>query len=355
MIEVAIAGATGTVGCQLALALADHPWFRVTAVSASGKSAGRPFEEFLRRLPAAATEGLDGMSRLVIQDSRDMDPGAVDLVFSALPSSSAGPLEARYARTTPVVSTSSAFREEEDTPLLLGPVNPGHADLLTIQGRGRGWKGFVAPKPNCAVAGLAMTLKPLLDRFGIEEVVVTTLQAVSGAGRSPGVCAMDIIDNVIPYIPGEEAKVEEEPLKILGTLVRDRIRPAAFAISAACTRVPVFDGHLVSASVRTSRPATATDAGSAMDTFGRESTDPSLPSSPSTSIAVTHDPFRPQPRLDRDRDGGMAVTVGRLREDRRADGALKYVALVHNTGLGAAGGAVYTAEHLVKHHLGWRN
>ncbi len=354
MIEVAIAGATGTVGCRLAQILADHPWFQVTAVSASGKSAGRPFGEFLRQLPATALRGLDVVSRLTVQDSRDMDPEEVELIFSALPSSSGAALEALYAQTTPVVSTSSAFRGEEDTPLLLGPVNPGHTRLLSIQGQRRGWKGFVAPKPNCAVAGLVTTLKPLLDLFGIEEVVVTTLQAVSGAGRSPGVCAMDIIDNVIPYIPGEEGKIEKEPQKILGALVGDRVRAADFPISATCTRVPVFDGHLISASVLTHRPADAGDAGEAMETFGRTLVDPRLPSSPPTFLTVTDDPFRPQPRLDRDRGLGMTVTVGRLRADRRADGALKYVALVHNTALGAAGGAVYTAEHLVKHHLGWR-
>jgi len=289
---------------------------------------------------------------LIVEDSAAADLSGVDLVFSALPSAAAVEIEPKYAQTTGVISTSSAFRMENDTPILLGPVNAQHAELLEFQQQNRGWRGFLAPKPNCVVAGLATTLRPILRKFGVRRVTVTTMQAISGAGLSPGVKAMDMLDNIIPHIPREEEKVEKEPKKILGELADGRIEPASFRVSATCTRVPVLNGHLMSVSVQTRRPVRVETAREAFRGFAADRTAWDLPSFPTRMITVVDEQSRPQPRLDRDRDGGMTVTVGRLRSGE--PDRLRYVGLVHNTQLGAAKGAVLTAEYLVSRFLGWR-
>ncbi len=339
---------------RLASILARHSWFEVVGVSSSSASAGRPYGEFLagtdvgRSLPQPQ---MDRLFRMVVEDSAHFDPAAADLLFSALPSAPAQKLEAQYARSTPVVSTSSAFRMEPDTPILLGGVNTEHTGLLETQQRNRCWKGFVAPKPNCAVAGLATTLAPLRDTFGLRSAVVTTMQAVSGAGLSPGVRAFDVLGNIIPYIPREEQKVACEPRKILGRMDDGRIELASFSVDATCTRVPVLDGHLMSVYVRTERPISPGEARRAFESFGRDAPTRGLPSSPKRTITVCENEAGPQPRLDRDREGGMTVTVGRLRSGG-AEG-LRYLCLVHNTKLGAAKGAVLTAEYLASRFLRW--
>jgi len=216
-------------------------------------------------------------------------------------------------------------------------VNHPHAAQIDRQRRLRGWSGFVVPLPNCTTIGLVVTLKPLLDRFGIERVVMTSMQGVSGAGRSPGVMALDIFDNVIPYIPGEEEKVARETGKILG---------AVFPVSATCTRAAVTEGHTEAVTVSLGRHATPADVAAAFRDFDGGLS--GLPSAPRRLITVHDDPFRPQPRLDRDADSGMTTSVGRIREDTALDHGIKYVLVSHNTKMGAAKGAVLTAEYLLK-------
>jgi aspartate-semialdehyde dehydrogenase len=225
-------------------------------------------------------------------------------------------------------------------------VNFAHARLIEQQRRRRGWRGFVTPLPNCTTMGLVITLKPLLDAFGIRRVVMTSMQGISGAGRSPGVVALDIVDNIIPYIVGEEEKVAKETGKILGTLGEGGIAPTRFPVSATCTRAAVIEGHTEAVTLSTERPCSVDEAVHAMRAYGEELARLRLPSAPRRMIVVHDDPFRPQPRLDRDADGGMATSVGRVRPDTALDNGLKYVLVSHNTKMGAAKGAVLVAEYL---------
>ncbi|MGE5557102.1 MAG: aspartate-semialdehyde dehydrogenase [Bacillota bacterium] len=358
MIKIAVVGATGIVGQQAIVGLADHPWFKIAKLAASERSAGKSYYEALKDASGSLRwwcpeELPTEIAQMRVEDAAQFDPSAVDLVFSAVDTSVARELEPKYALTTPVISTASAFRYEADTPILVGGVNLEHTALLAIQQKNRGWKGFVAPKPNCTISGLVVSLKPVLEEFGIKQVVMTSLQAMSGAGRAPGLSAMDMTENIIPYIPGEEAKVESEPQKILGVMVGDAIKSASFGISAACTRVPVLDGHLVCVFVQTEKACNSEEIKQAMAGYGKEFMALNLPSSPRHLIEVTDDPFRPQPRLDRERGGGMTVTVGRIRKDPVLENGIKYVCLAHNTKLGAAKGAIQTAEYLVKYYLKW--
>jgi aspartate-semialdehyde dehydrogenase len=236
-------------------------------------------------------------------------------------------------------------------PVLIPGVNDDHARLVEQQRRQRGWKGFISPNPNCTTVGLAISLAPLVRTFGVDTVVMTSLQAVSGAGRNGGVLSLDIIDNVIPYIPKEEDKVRREVCKILGQVTTAGLEPLPMRISATCTRVPVMDGHTASVLAVTSRQASVSEAQEAMESFGREFVELGLPSSPRQFIVMHDDPYRPQPRLDRDTDDGMATVVGRLRADTAFDHGLQYVVLSHNTKMGAAKGTVLAAEMLV--HKGY--
>jgi aspartate-semialdehyde dehydrogenase len=356
--RVAVVGATGLAGQQFLAALGEHPWFEVTVLAASERSAGKAYLDAIRSpngavqwfTPEPLPEKFRGMT---VQAAKQIDPTAVDLIFTAVESDAARELEPLYARTTPVISTASAFRQEEDVPILVPGVNLEHAELLRAQQRRRGWKGFITPNPNCTTTGLAITLKPLHDRFGVQTVFMTSLQAVSGAGRSPGVIGLDIIDNVVPYIPGEEEKVERETRKILGPLGTEGIVAADFSVSCTCTRVPVLDGHTEAAFVSLREPASLDDVQAAWRDFGRELREWKLPSAPDSLIAVETDPFRPQPRLDRDRAGGMVTTVGRLRADAALPNGIKYLLVSHNTKMGAARGAILAAEALaVRGYLG---
>jgi len=358
MIQIGIIGATGIVGQQAIVGLIGHPWFKITRLAASERSAGKIYREALKDANGSSRwwcpeELPEEIANLPVEDAAQFDPASVDIIFSTVDASAAKELEPKYAKITPVISTASAFRYEPDTPILIGGVNMEQAGLLAVQQQRRGWKGFVAPKSNCTIAGLTVSLKPILDNFGVKQVIMTSLQAMSGAGRTPGLSAMDLTENVIPYIPGEEPKAEIEPQKILGKLVGDSIQHAAFSISATCTRVPVLDGHLVCAFVQTEKPCTPEAVKEAMINFGKDFCALELPSSPKHLIEVTDDPFRPQPRLDRERGGGMTVTVGRIRKDPILENGIKYVCLAHNTKLGAAKGALQTAEYLVKYYLKW--
>ena len=355
--RVAVIGATGVAGQQFLAALAGHPYFEVAALAASERSAGKRYREAITDAVGAVrwycAEPLDpAFAALTVQDAVQLDAESVDLVFTAVESDAARDLEPRYAKTTPVVSTASAFRYEPDVPIFIPGVNMDHDALIAAQRRNRGWKGFVTPVPNCTTTGLAMTLKPLHVAFGVERVVMTSLQGLSGAGRSPGVIAMDVVDNVIPYIPKEEEKVEKETQKILGVMRGDTVEPAAFPVSATCTRVPVLEAHTESVSVALRRAATMDEVKTALREHGREFTRLGLPSCPHRLIDVSEDPFRPQPRLDRDREHGMLTSVGRVRPDHALLNGVKYVLVSHNTKMGAARGAILVAEYLaVRGHL----
>jgi aspartate-semialdehyde dehydrogenase len=353
--RVAVVGATGIAGQQFVLALAQHPWFEIVRLAASERSAGKTYRAALRDPGTGARrwwcpeEPPVHLLDLPVENADGLELDGVDLVFSAIESDAARELEGRYARSTPVLSTASAFRYDEDVPILVPGVNPEHAALIDHQRRARGWRGFVAPLPNCTTMGLAMTLRPLQERFGVQRVVMTSLQGISGAGRSPGVIALDIADNVIPFIPGEEEKVARETGKILGRLDGARgIVPAPFPVSATCTRVAVSGGHTEAVAVSLGAAATPADVAAAFGDFGRDLARLALPSAPRRLITVHDDPFRPQPRIDRDADGGMTTSVGRIRADAALAHGVKYVLVSHNTKMGAASGAVLTAECLAR-------
>jgi aspartate-semialdehyde dehydrogenase len=340
-----VVGATGIAGQQFLAALDGHPWFEVVKLAASERSAGKTYAAALRdpktgaRRWWCAEEPSAAMLGLTVENGDGLDVSDVDIVFSAVESDAARVLEPQYAKTAAVLSTASAFRYEEDVPIFVPGVNLTHAALIDKQRDVRGWRGFIVPLPNCTTMGLVVTLKPLLDWFGIQRVVMTSMQGISGAGLSPGVAALEIVDNVIPYIPGEEEKVARETGKILD---------ASFPVSATCTRTAVTEGHTEAVTVALGRRATVGDVTTAFREFGAEFIGLGLPSAPKRLITVHDDPFRPQPRLDRDADGGMTTSVGRIREDAALEHGVRYVLVSHNTKMGAAKGAVLTAEYLVK-------
>lgn len=339
-IPVGVLGATGAVGQRFIQLLASHPWFEVVEVAASDRSAGRPYREActwrLAGTPPAPVGELLVSSCEAAFRSR--------LLFSGLEASVAGKIEsALAAKGHAVVSNSRNHRMDQDVPLLIPEVNPDHLDALAAQ-RKRTGGGYIVTNPNCSVVGLALALAPLHRAFGIESVAVVTLQALSGAGY-PGVASLDISDNVIPFIGGsEEEKIQTEPRKILGDFAAGGFRDAPFQISASVHRVGVSDGHTEAVFLRLKRKATLAEAVRVLAEFRGEPQERRLPSAPERPIHVLSEPDRPQPRLDRDREAGMAVSVGRVREDAVFD--LKLELLVHNTIRGAAGAAILNAELL---------
>jgi aspartate-semialdehyde dehydrogenase len=352
--RVAVVGATGVAGQQFLVALAGHPWLEVAALAASERSAGRSYGEAIRDPSGARRwwcreEPAAEFLALKVQDAAKLDPATVELVFSAVESDAARELEPRYASAVPVISTASAFRYEPDVPIALPGVNlAAHLPLVEAQRRRRGWKGFVVPGPNCTTVGLAISLKPLLDAFGLRRVLMTSMQGISGAGRSPGVLALDIVDNLVPYIPKEEEKVAAETGKILGRLGEGTIVPHPAPVGATCTRVAVLDGHTLAVAVETERPCPPAAAIEALRAFRGDCAGLELPTAPAHPIIVHDDPFRPQPRFDRDAENGMATSVGRVRAEPALENGLKYVVLSHNTRMGAAHGAVLVAEYLCR-------
>ena len=337
-IPVGILGATGMVGQQFIALLANHPWFKVEWLGASQRSEGKAFRDaaawrLSERLP-------EEIATKVVEAAQ---PGnAPKLVFSGLDSSVAGEIEGAFAQAGHViVSNSRNYRMESDVPLLIPEVNADHLALLQKQSAARGWKGLIVTNPNCATVVLAMALAPL-RQFGLTKTMITTLQAISGAGY-PGVASWDILANIIPYIGGgEEEKVQTETNKILGTLRNGAVEPHPVTISATTTRVPVHNGHTGSISISMEQKP---DARALVDAWNRFSGRPQqmqLPSAPAQPVVYLNEPNRPQPALDAHRDGGMTVTIGRLRECPVLD--YKFVALGHNTIRGAAGAAVLNAE-----------
>jgi len=335
-IEVGILGATGMVGQRFVKFLQGHPWFELKWVGASERSQKRKYRD-------ATSWRLEGGMPEAVRDLEveECTPGnAPRLLFSAMDASVATEIERAFAEAGHfVVSNSKNHRMEPDVPLLVPEINPGHLKLIPEQ-RQRGWKGAIVTNPNCTAVVLVMALAPLKP-FGIRRVLMTSMQAISGAGY-PGVPGMDINANVIPFVSGEEEKVEQETQKILGEFARDHIEPLAARVSAHCNRVPVTDGHTETVSVELAAKPTAAELRAAFDSFRGVPQERGLPSAPARPVIYLEEPNRPQPRRDVERERGMAVFVGRLRPCPVLD--FKFVALGHNTIRGAAGGAVLNAE-----------
>jgi aspartate-semialdehyde dehydrogenase len=335
-IEVGILGATGMVGQHFIKFLQGHPWFDLKWLGASDRSAGKKYRDAMTWHLGAVP---DSVADIVVSECKP--DHAPRLVFSAMDASVATDIEQAFARAGHVVvSNSKNHRMDRDVPLLVPEINPDHLKLVPGQQRLRGWKGQIVTNPNCATVTLTMGLAPI-RQFGIRTIVATTLQAISGAGY-PGVASMDIIGNVIPFIGGEEPKMEEETQKIFGELRGDHIEPLAATVSAQCTRVPVVDGHTATISVAFSAKPSLADLRQAYAVYTALPQERKLPSAPARPVIYMEEDNRPQPRKDAERERGMAAFVGRLRACPVLD--YKLVALSHNTVRGAAGAAVLNAE-----------
>lgn len=340
-LRVGILGATGMVGQRFIQLLADHPQFEVSAVAASDRSQGKTYAE-------ACTWRLGGEMPAAVRSMRVQPPAPpldCDLVFSSLPGDIARESEGSFASAGyPVISNSSAFRMDEDVPLLIPEVNHQHLELLKRQRERNSSGGFIVTNPNCSTIMLALALAPLHAAFGVSAVAATTLQALSGAGY-PGVASLDILDNVVPYISSEEEKMETETKKLLGRFVDQRIEMAPMAVSAQCHRVNVADGHMAAVRVKFVRKPELQALRDTLASFRSLPQELGLYSAPAEPIVVRDEQDRPQPKLDRDAGKGMTVTIGRLMTDAVLD--YRFVALSHNTVRGAAGAAILNAELLI--------
>ena len=342
-LPVAVLGATGSVGQRFVQLLENHPWFELVAMTGSDRSQGRPYAEACHWV---LTGSMPELAAKMIVRSSEPDHLPVKIAFSALPASRAKEIEPGFANAgICVCSNASAHRWEVDVPLLLPEVNADHLGLVNTQRQNRGWKGCIVTNPNCTSTGLTVTLKALDDAFGISRAVVVSLQAISGAGY-PGVASLDILDNAIPNIAGEEKKVEWEPRKMLGKLAGGTVQLADCALSAHTNRVAVSDGHLVCVSAEFKQPADPEQVSQVFLEYQGPEISRGLPSSPYPVIALRTEADRPQPRLDRGMGNGMTTVVGQVRSDPLFH--VKYVVLSHNTVRGAAGGSLYNAELLVK-------
>ncbi|MFA6049214.1 MAG: aspartate-semialdehyde dehydrogenase [Candidatus Micrarchaeia archaeon] len=343
--RAAILGATGMVGQRFVRLLENHPQFEIAALCASSNSAGKKYADACRWLvEGEMPQGLRGEKVLGCTAKDVQKAGGADVVFSALPGDAALVAEPDFARAgMAVVSKASAFRMEPDVPLIIPEVNPEHLGLIERQRKTRKWRGFISTDPNCSTLQLAIALKPLHDEFGVRRVFVSTMQALSGAGY-PGVPGLDIADNAIPFISGEEEKIEEEIPKLFGSLRAGKISGANVGVSANCCRINVREGHLESAFVELEREASAREIAQTLEKFKGASQSLKLFSAPRHPITVRTEDNRPQPRLDRDAEGGMSVSVGRI----RANGtSARFFVLGHNTIRGAAGNGVLHAELLL--------
>ena len=350
--RVAIIGVTGSVGQEFVQSLLNHPWFEVTQIAASERSAGKIYLDAIKDASGIIAWDVGGeipeyIKSMTVKKVDDLDVSQLDLVFSAVESVAARDIETKMAVDLPVISTSSAYRYEEDVPILIPGINDEQSELLEIQKKNRNWKGWIAPLPNCTTTGLAITLKPLLDKYGVKKVLMTSMQAISGGGRS-GVSAMGITDNIIPYIPKEEEKVRTETRKILGKLKDGKIEDADIRISCTCTRVPVIDGHTESVFVETSEDIDPAKAKELYNSYNQNISVKGLPSAPEKYYAFHEDPTRPQPRMERSVGGGMTTTIGRVEKEELFDHGLKYILFSHNKKMGSAKGAVLLAEMLYK-------
>jgi aspartate-semialdehyde dehydrogenase len=343
-IKVGILGATGSVGQRFVQLLDGHPWFELRALFASERSVGKKYREVAKwflpyEMPEEAAE-------MVVRSMNDVDASEnedIAVMFSALPGSIASEVEKRCAQAGYAVSSNVAVhRMEPDVPLVIPELNTDHLALIEVQKSKRGWDGFIITNPNCSAIVMTMSLKPLM-RYGIKEVRVSTMQAVSGAGYA-GVPSMAILDNVIPFIGNEEDKMESEPQKILGTMEGSEIKNATFTVCASCHRVPVMDGHTEAVWVKFEESVSEEEVKKAFKNF---STDIKTPFAPEKPIILREEQDRPQPKLDRDAGRGMSVSVGRIRGGRM-ENEVKYIAQGHNTVRGAAGASILNAEVLVE-------
>jgi aspartate-semialdehyde dehydrogenase len=339
--KVGVLGATGMVGQKFIQLLDKHPWFKVTSLAASEKRIGKKYGDEVDWLVSSDVPDSVKDIEMVPLNPKYVD---ADIVFSALPSGVARDVEAEFAKNGFVVaSNASAFRMEDDVPLVIPEVNPEHLSLIEIQKTRRGWDGFIVTNPNCTTIALVVTLKPLMD-LGLRSVKMASMQALSGAGY-PGVPSLAITDNIIPFIKGEEEKVQAETLKLLGKFDGEKVILPPLKVSASCHRVPVIDGHTEAVWAEFERGVSIEEVKEAF-----ESLKPlDLPTSPEKVIIVREEPDRPQPRLDRDAGNGMSVVVGRIRKDD--DETVKYILLGHNTVRGAAGASILNAELMVQEKI----
>lgn len=338
--KAVILGATGMMGQMFAKLLAHHEWFQLSGVAASDRNVGKSYGDSVTS--RGAVDLPEAVRDLVVVEPETNALEDADLVFSALPADVAGPVEEKFAREGyPVFTNASSHRLDDDVPLMNPEVNPNHSVLIEEQRRRRKWDGFIVANPNCTTSILTLSLKPLVGNFGLDTVIVASMQALSGAGY-PGVASLDILGNVIPFIRFEEEKVERETCKILG----DPAKPAELHASASCHRVPTLHGHMEAVFVKTRSPCSPEEASAMMSRFSSLPQSLKLPSAPHHPIVVRREEDRPQTRFDVDEGNGMAVSVGRVRDDP-ALGGLKYIALGHNLVRGGAGCSILNAELLV--------
>ncbi|MEM4789229.1 MAG: aspartate-semialdehyde dehydrogenase [Ignisphaera sp.] len=350
--RVAVLGATGVVGQRFVSLLADHPWFELVMVTASEKFVGRRYSEAVKWVIEKPIPNIAEELVLESLDVKKIVEEKIDIAFVALPKEVATTVEPELAsKGLIVVSNASNMRLEPDIPLLNPEVNADHLEIIEVQRRNRGWSGVIAKVPNCTTAILTLTLKPIHDEFGIKRVVMASMQGLSGAGLT-GVPSMYILDNIIPFIEGEEEKVETESRKILGIISGNSIAlNNDFTVSASCHRVMVLEGHSLAVFVETFRRVEVEEVIKAMEEFrSNKIKGLNLPTAPNKPIIVRREPDRPQPRLDRLVGNGMSVVVGRIREDKSL-GGIKYFAVGHNTIRGAAGTGVLIAELMIKKNL----
>jgi aspartate-semialdehyde dehydrogenase len=337
---VAILGATGAVGQTFIRLLANHPWFEIAEVAASERSEGKTYADAAKWLEGEMPAAVANMVMLPTDPNRVSSP----IVFSALDSSVAGDAERAFAAAGRfVLSNAKNFRMEPDVPLVIPEVNASHLQLIDRQRKERGWKGAIVTNANCAATVAAVALAPLHEKFGVDKLFMTTMQAVSGAGY-PGVPSLDILGNVIPYIADEEPKLEKEMLKLLGSYENSEVRFADMKVSTHTNRVPVEHGHTIAITVSFREKVTPAMAVETLRAWKGDESTWNLPSRPEKPLAVTDEVNRPQPRRDVNAGGGMTVTVGRVREDPILD--IRMIAMGHNTIRGAAGGSVLNAELL---------
>lgn len=342
-VDVGVLGATGMVGQQFIMQLSGHPWFRIAWLGASQRSEGKKYRDLAWRLSSPRPQEVEDM---IVESPT---PGrAPRVMFSALDAAVAGDIEREFAAAGHfVVSNARNYRMDQYVPLLIPEVNPDHLKLIPLQQQAKGWKGAIVTNPNCATVPLAMALAAS-RQFEPSRVAVSTMQAVSGAGY-PGVASLDILGNLIPFIDGEEEKVESETLKILGTLQTDRVVPHPMVVSAQTTRVPVINGHTETVSVAFSKRPSLDELTASFRNFNGKPQQHRCPSAPEHPLVLLDSPNRPQPRLDVEREGGMAVFIGRVRPCPVFD--YKFVLLGHNTVRGAAGAAVLNAELMLAEKL----
>ena len=340
--RVGVLGATGTVGQKFIHLLRDHPWFRVTALGASERSAGKTYREATNWVEATPMPDEIAEMTVITCDPERMD---VDFVFSGLDAAIAGDIEKAFAEAgKPVITNARVYRQHETVPLMVPEVNPDHIALIDDQEFDPNGHGFIVTNPNCVCIPLTMALKPIWDAFGVESVILTSMQAVSGAGY-PGVPSLDILGNIVPYIGGEEEKIALEPMKLLGKLENNRVTFADFPIQAAATRVPVVDGHLLSVTAKLKNyPGSIEKVKEAVRNWRSPIADLNLPSAPAEPVHLYDDPRYPQPRHHALAANGLQVGMGRLRESKVLD--IAFTALGHNTIRGAAGCSILNAELL---------